>query len=172
MSESLRVTLEVTANKPSNELPAKQQLDTMLARALNSMVRDLGSGTELARALSLPMDVPILFEVRVVPRNGSQGANGHIPMRASLTGFPATLEKVRVVEEKINDLIFAHIRHIKPPQDLSAALGYNTDHSAEFHLAFDTELPEAMSPQEMLAAADCAPGSSFSWGKGCNSWPW
>lgn len=171
MADTLSVSLELTANRPVSELPSSDQLRRVLESSMESITSELRSGRDLASALSLPDQVPIVFAVHVVgPANDKPSKT--IPLKVSLTGFPETLSKVRVIEEKLNDLVFSRIRHIKAPEDLATALGYDKPHGAEFTLAFDEQIPEVLSPSRLVEAAGCAPGSQFSWGKGCNSWPW
>jgi hypothetical protein len=167
MAEPLKVKLEVTANKSQNQLPSDQLLDSLIEKAFEPVTS--ASGAELASRLAIP-NVPISFTIVIKP--GAPGSTTAVPVHVTVSNAPKMVESLRGLEEEVENVLFHNLRKGSPPKDLLEALGYDTAASPKFRLSFPQSKPEGIAPRDLEIAAGCEPGTSYSWGKGCNNWPW
>jgi hypothetical protein len=169
VKEFIDMLLDITANRPSEESEIVSSLRAECEKILSPALEELRLGASLADVLALPANVPVQFQIRVLPRmNGSLDGH-HIPLKASVLSLPPLLAKMRpLLEDELGDQLFRTLRQVHVPAEVASALGFSAQEPARFELELDEETPEVYS---VPVSQDCAPGSRYSWSKGCSSWP-
>ena len=168
MPEALKVTLEVMANKSEKQLSsAHERLDSLIEKAFEPVTA--ATGSELASRLAIP-SIPIAFTV--VVKAGTSADVKSVPVHVTVANAPKMVESLKGLQDEVENVLFHNLRKGNPPKELLEALGYDVTASPKFRLSFPHSKPEGIAPRDVDIAAQCGPGTSYSWGKGCNNWPW
>lgn len=182
-TESIHVTMHVVSRKNADDLSIDQQIHSKVDAVVNKLMEPVRNGRQLAERLSLPANVPILWDVKIAAvDDGFHALQDQVPVMVSVGGVPSIMEKLRPeVVEEITNLIFNEIRkETTETKELATALGYQTDKPAKFHVCLPQQL-KSRSPAQAAMHGDGDGdtggdlgdfGGGGGWAKGCHNWPW
>jgi hypothetical protein len=167
MSDSVTVLIEVGSKAG---LPSEKDLDEKrIENGVGALIQAALPCEELTDKLGLPPDLRV--EYRVVARK-MEGAKSSLPLRLSIV-CPTEIQKVlsATFESEVGDALFQELDGTQLPADLKEELGLNGE-ACSFEITVSDSAPEELSSEDLQEMAGFAPGSRYSWSKGCNSWPW
>lgn len=169
MGDVLRVQIELSGISVDED--SREKLDEARSRHLVTFLEKAMPPERILSALSLPGALPVELSVSI--NSGKTNASqSEIGITAYVHSVPKVMEALRErLQDELGTALYENIDGMQAPQELSEALRLSPSDKVRFTVHFPKSAPKAVSAQDAATMGDCAPGTEYSWGKGCNSWP-